>query len=810
MQQNRTFLELIGKERIEIPVIQRDYAQGRDEEKISEIRSNFLGAIADVLLPENSVKPLVLDFVYGTSKAGIFYPLDGQQRLTTLFLLHWYLADEGRIEALRSIGEDDGWGKTIVSRFTYQTRISSKNFCNELLCHTFWQIVEQYDASDTVWSLSEMIKDQAWYVWDWSKDPTIAGMLVMLDEIHERFSAERDAVWQRLTEQRRVVFHLLELAEFKLTDELYVKMNARGKELSSFDILKSTLEEQMRVNKVSEHIQKNWRNYIDNKWIDLFWDSAKQQLGGEKDADIVNNIEDRYLRFLKRIMVFHLFVSDDCLKNLDSAEVGRELKRLDIKLNSSDDTLSNIRELAIRGDVLRFINLFCKTGFFDESFFNFAIGVVNGLIYKDQDLTKDISSLIQGVHFEGSSETLFERFVAKTVTFETRVQFFAVASFAKYNEASDVCKDAVLQKEFNEWMRVIRNLSTNINSWMYNTYKDLYRSIIAVNEWAEKIYGERGYGSVLEFLRKEEPKNGFVEEQLAEEVLKADLLPLTGWEEPIRQIEEHPYFLGQIRFLLDWADGNLDLFNSYRMKVEKLFNQGGVNTDVVNENLFRSALLAKGIYYMEFGGSRYSLLSGGTVRDHTWKRLLRERDKAEVLKLLLSEYDTGISFNEYFSAFLGCVEIQDWRRYFIHEPKIFDFQRSSKKVISWWYWNSGEIILLQKERTSAPHAELRTYYWQLRFGRKEDYLDSRNESHPFSAVFPRKGGDVSVKFVVGDWDEQKRRRSEGKYVVSSSFDAEDLTYSSQSNRWERSFDSHDYQKVEDLLQNMLIKCCDLV
>ena len=32
-----------------------------------------------------------LDFVYGSKKNNVFIPLDGQQRLTTLFLMHWYL-----------------------------------------------------------------------------------------------------------------------------------------------------------------------------------------------------------------------------------------------------------------------------------------------------------------------------------------------------------------------------------------------------------------------------------------------------------------------------------------------------------------------------------------------------------------------------------------------------------------------------------------------------------------------------------------------------------------------------------------------
>ena len=75
-----------------IPIIQRDYAQGSEEEK--EVRKDFLQAILAALVkPEGDPSlPFNLDFIYGTvEEEKRFLPLDGQQRLTTLFLLHWYL-----------------------------------------------------------------------------------------------------------------------------------------------------------------------------------------------------------------------------------------------------------------------------------------------------------------------------------------------------------------------------------------------------------------------------------------------------------------------------------------------------------------------------------------------------------------------------------------------------------------------------------------------------------------------------------------------------------------------------------------------
>ena len=77
--------------KIQIPIIQRDYAQGRKDEK--EVRTTFLDALYNYL--EENIPNRDLDFIYGSLEQigdeTVFVPLDGQQRLTTLFLLHWYL-----------------------------------------------------------------------------------------------------------------------------------------------------------------------------------------------------------------------------------------------------------------------------------------------------------------------------------------------------------------------------------------------------------------------------------------------------------------------------------------------------------------------------------------------------------------------------------------------------------------------------------------------------------------------------------------------------------------------------------------------
>lgn len=120
----RTLANFLGQNKISVvvPKIQRAYAQGRKSE--DNIRTQFCDELFSTL--ENG-KTLELSFVYGSKVVEAdgesirFELLDGQQRITTLVLLYWYLAC--------------ATGKPLpkwLSSFTYETRTTSTNFLHEL------------------------------------------------------------------------------------------------------------------------------------------------------------------------------------------------------------------------------------------------------------------------------------------------------------------------------------------------------------------------------------------------------------------------------------------------------------------------------------------------------------------------------------------------------------------------------------------------------------------------------------------------------------------------------------------------------
>jgi uncharacterized protein with ParB-like and HNH nuclease domain len=119
-----SFWELLNTRSIEIPIIQRDFAQGRVNKV--KVRSDFLERLKSALIDN----PVELDFVYGSEENNLFLPLDGQQRLTTLFLLHWFIANKERGLLEKVILEDV---RNRLAKFTYETRSSSREFCHELI-----------------------------------------------------------------------------------------------------------------------------------------------------------------------------------------------------------------------------------------------------------------------------------------------------------------------------------------------------------------------------------------------------------------------------------------------------------------------------------------------------------------------------------------------------------------------------------------------------------------------------------------------------------------------------------------------------
>ncbi|EJX06383.1 protein containing DUF262, partial [gut metagenome] len=217
----RTLFEEDKYEYIYIPRIQRDYAQGRTDSEATVIRENILDDVA-------SKKPLSWGIIFGVaenrqlvdgSTKKCFIPIDGQQRLTTLYLLTLYGVKKHNISF------------EYLNGFNYETRSASRDFLSAL--NENW-----CGEKEAKKNLKEHILNQGWFLSYWALDPTVDAVLNMLNAIDTRFEEEPD-VFKNLD---RISFEFLDLKNLNLNETLYLKMNSRGKKLSQFDKIKSEID----------------------------------------------------------------------------------------------------------------------------------------------------------------------------------------------------------------------------------------------------------------------------------------------------------------------------------------------------------------------------------------------------------------------------------------------------------------------------------------------------------------------------------------------------------------------------------------
>lgn len=266
-----TFFRLINEESsIRIPKVQRDYAYGRDDEKARDILHGMLDTMLCALRDN---KQEIFDFVYGgpyakddDSQTGMI-PLDGQQRLTTLFLLHFYASLFAKDENCEPIDV------TILKNFSYETRQSANDFRLKLVTDIRDRLLKA-DYPSYKEGIMGFIRDDSDFSPAYTYDPTISSMLVVLGEIEKRFADFPD-LWKALTERDNLCFYHITLEKFGLTDELYIKMNSRGKKLTAFEIFKADLLDDVR--RFAPDMVFDIARKLDTEWMDMVWDQFPEK-----------------------------------------------------------------------------------------------------------------------------------------------------------------------------------------------------------------------------------------------------------------------------------------------------------------------------------------------------------------------------------------------------------------------------------------------------------------------------------------------------------------------------------------------------
>lgn len=537
---------------------------------------------------------------------------------------------------------------------------------------------------------SEIIMNRDWFQWGWRFDPTINSMLVMIDTICSQmdWTLDLNECQKRLN---NITFNHLDLGVIGMSDELFVKMNARGKLLSDFDKLKSTLEEeiQLQQNEMNENgelladtsIEHDWREHVDGKWIDLFWQkyassvmtktlddqNKKERLIAAKET------ERRFKIFLLRMIAMQLFAKTPIAKS--TATKDKPDEQDEFKMHLYEQSLSHIENLyeasykmnenSIDNLLIAYQNQLvtwrssdnrikptsCTVIDFKELLDNMNLWIVD----KGNGKYTDITTLLpKESYYDTDDCTYFSRLVADDISNDVIAILYSIQWFLKYYPRQE--NSQAWLTNFDEWVRMSRNVfkldnnTDRINKrvdaadafeGVYNICNDMYQYFKELNI---DVYSNES--AILLFLKNRVKRyKGIDNKSIEEEIEKARLRLIDDqgntdicWTTAIREAEKNPYLWGQIRCLIKWANGNLIWFKKYSDCLTKWIN---LDKQWKKQELYYNAMLC---LQPECWKSKNRLYEFNKDRDNSMKRYLREDpDYGKSIQVFIK---TWIDWNE--------------------------------------------------------------------------------------------------------------------------------------------------------------------
>lgn len=529
------FIEILRK-KVEIPIIQRDYAQGRTDKKTSKIRNEFLDVLFDFIARKQH-KPgleIELDFIYGfnqqdSNNETTFIPIDGQQRLTTLWLIYWFVSvkEEGIPDC-----ETD-----FLSNFVYETRHSTTQFIRNLV---------SFEPKFNYPYIDQEITDQPWYFETWDYDPSIQAMLVVLKDIEQRYNdLNTGSLWSTIIDSPFYLYKL-DMDKVGLRDDLYIKMNSRGKPITEFEYFKAGFTEL-----ISDPGQKKrFEESIDGKWMDTIWQIIRDSGYIEEGQDIASVVDNALMNLIDFITSVISLKSKDSsgsryVDMVDTPELLRTIYKDTKNQNYLFDTLDAI----------------CKQKEGNPDFWSSIF------YYEKDDFTSEKTRLFF-FHKETNllKRCLFHYSGTRGLSYAEQILLFACLTHLKSSTAS-----------FSNRIRILRNL-------VVNSENELREDVLgdALNE-AENYISNGDLDELKKYntdqIKEEKSKAGFISQTLGSKIV-------------LQELEDSDIFRGSISLF------NFDVdFNSRAKKFLELFDENGFVADFSTKSRL---LLSFGDYSQEY------------------------------------------------------------------------------------------------------------------------------------------------------------------------------------------------------------------
>lgn len=485
------FKKLINDYIIYVPEFQRNYLQGDDSnESIKYKRDRLLNDIFNCI--ESQSKSINLGFIYGrveeSYKGKLFYPYDGQQRLTTLYFLYLLIYFKfNKYDEIDSIKE----------KLSYQTRISTNRFIESFLS---WILdsKEKDNIYNDFWNkdgkdLKGFIMSQDWFMMtEWNYDVSIINMLSIIVEISRRINenlGDKTGIVNFIDkdENNPFQFDFIYVDDISKSDDLYIKINARGKALSPFENLKSDID-------------KYWKDEdktkLDAEWTEYVWNQLDVN-----DKNKEKSFDNSFYNLLSNIFYLQYLVGLD-------------------QNNLNDKILIEIENKYKKGIVDKewitpeLCHVSCPM---ISSFLDAMIGPFKSIKDKQiESVNRKIFGL--GDYQNNNGQNKIER----ADLFEIFVYYYSVSSLFKRNDMEFTDKRNLLNEIETVTNRIIENQRPYLDS-PTNLVKAL-QSVKALIDNSIKSHGVYKFFLSIDNGTKESIRKGLMKEQVEEEILKAKLI----------------------------------------------------------------------------------------------------------------------------------------------------------------------------------------------------------------------------------------------------------------------------------------------
>jgi uncharacterized protein with ParB-like and HNH nuclease domain len=342
-----------GEKKIIIPDLQRDYCWGDEthtDKKIDLVNDfliNLKSSFGDFQILEEKKKneyELTLGLIYAYENPKNHIQLcDGQQRLTTLYLLLGMLNKKCENNPFQEhlMSDFEGNDDDKEPYLLYSIRESTLYFLSDLVVNFF--LKEENKVED--------IKKQDWYFKDYDLDPSIQSMLTALKIIEERIdNVECENFGNFLLHNLKFLYY--DIQNRQMGEETFVIINTTGEPLTATENLKPILIGKITDDKEMENESNLWEDR--ETW---FWRNRKED---EYEAD--NGLNDFLTWVIKATQQKESVEKENLIKEFKNGKIKDELSLI----NEYFEALKILIDVAISNENKKIRDIFYSVEKFTE------------------------------------------------------------------------------------------------------------------------------------------------------------------------------------------------------------------------------------------------------------------------------------------------------------------------------------------------------------------------------------------------------------------------------------------------------------